>query len=50
MLAMLSEMWPYLARQRKRWMFPLIVVMAAMGRLVRPPSGRSSEANVYTLF
>jgi len=49
-LRFLGEFWAFLRVRKKYWLFPAIVMLAAVGGLVALSQGSAVAPMVYTLF
>lgn len=49
-MSFLKELWVFLSKRKKLWLFPIIIVMALMGALLIFAQGSVLAPFIYTLF
>ena len=50
MLSLAKELWRFMRMRKKYWLWPIIVVMLALGALVVLTQGSAVAPFIYTLF
>ena len=50
MIDFLAELWRFMRARKKFWLWPIIVVMLALGGLVVLTQGSAVAPFIYTLF
>jgi hypothetical protein len=50
MLSLAKELWRFMRARKKYWLWPIIVVMLALGGLVVLTQGSAVAPFIYTLF
>ena len=50
MVSLLDELWRFMRARKKFWLWPIVVVMAAVGGLVVLTQGSAVAPFIYTLF
>ncbi len=50
MFSLLNELWRFLRTRKKYWLWPIVVVMLAIGGLVVLTHGSAIAPFIYTLF
>lgn len=49
-MSVLMELWKYLGKTKKWWLFPVILVMVLVGSLLVLAQGSALAPFIYTLF
>lgn len=49
-MAVLKELWEFLGARKKRWMWPILVILALLGRPIAAAQGSDEPPFSYTLF
>lgn len=50
MFSLLNELWRFMRARKKYWLWPIVVVMLAIGSLVVLTHGSAIAPFIYTLF
>ena len=50
MLSVAKELWRFMRARRKYWLWPIVIVMVALGGLVVLTHGSAVAPFIYTLF
>jgi hypothetical protein len=50
MMSLMKELWRFMRTRKKFWLWPIIVVMLALGGLVVLTQGSAIAPFIYTLF
>jgi hypothetical protein len=49
-MAMIKELWAFLRTRKKFWLWPVFLMMAALGALIVLTQGSAIAPFIYTLF
>lgn len=49
-MSLIKELWAFVRSRKKYWLFPIIVMMVALGALVVLAQGSAVAPFIYTLF
>jgi hypothetical protein len=49
-MSILKELWAFLSKRKKLWLFPIIIVMVLLGALLIFAQGSVLAPFIYTLF
>jgi hypothetical protein len=49
-MSFLKELWAFLSKRKKLWLFPVIIVMVLLGALLIFAQGSVLAPFIYTLF
>ena len=50
MLSLVKELWRFMRARKKFWLWPIVVIMLALGGLVVLTQGSAVAPFIYTLF
>jgi hypothetical protein len=50
MLSLVKELWRFMRARKKYWLWPIVVIMLALGGLVVLTQGSAVAPFIYTLF
>ena len=49
-MSLIKELWAFVRSRKKYWLFPIIVMMVALGALIVLAQGSAVAPFIYTLF
>ncbi len=50
MLSLVKDLWRFMRARKKYWLWPIVVIMVALGGLVVLTQGSAVAPFIYTLF